>query len=92
MRVNVYAEEITERVEIVEKTADTGSTFVGVRFYLKTHEDMLMPKHPDNDDSAVTFWCKSSKSGFKGGDEETLMNLFREASERLYKLRQELYQ
>jgi len=29
MRVNIYAEEMTERVELVEK-----SGFVGVRFYL----------------------------------------------------------
>ncbi len=33
MRVNVYAEEMTDRVEIVEKVID-GVTFTGVRFYL----------------------------------------------------------
>ena len=83
MRVNVYAEEITDKVEIVETTADTGSKFIGVRFFLKTHEDMLMPKHPDNDDSAVTFWVKSGKGGFKPKDAQFLLNLFDNATELL---------
>lgn len=34
MRVNIYAEEMTHRVELVEKTTKDG-TFVGVRFYLE---------------------------------------------------------
>lgn len=34
MRVNIYAEEMTNRVTIVEKTTDDG-TFTGVRFYLE---------------------------------------------------------
>ncbi len=35
MRVNVYAEEMTTRVELVEKTIDGEGTFTGVRFYLE---------------------------------------------------------
>lgn len=71
MRVNVYAEEITDRVEIIEKKTPDG-TFTGVRFYLElpvtiptTHGNGHMEyrgpfKHkPDDDDSAaVTFWGK----------------------------------
>lgn len=34
MRVNVYAEEMTNKVTIIEKTID-GVTFTGVRFYLE---------------------------------------------------------
>jgi hypothetical protein len=34
MRVNVYAEEMTDRVEIVTKETKDG-TFTGVRFYLE---------------------------------------------------------
>ena len=34
MRVNVYAEEMTDRVEIVSKTID-GTVFTGLRFYLE---------------------------------------------------------
>lgn len=34
MRVNVYAEEMTERVEIISKEVD-GEVFTGCRFYLE---------------------------------------------------------
>jgi hypothetical protein len=34
MRVNVYAEEMTDRIEIVAKEAD-GQQFTGLRFYLE---------------------------------------------------------
>lgn len=34
MRVNIYAEEMTERVEIIEKRIE-GHTFTGLRLYLE---------------------------------------------------------
>lgn len=34
MRVNVYAEELTDRIEIIGKTID-GQEFTGLRFYLE---------------------------------------------------------
>ena len=34
MRVNVYAEEMTDRVEIISKSID-GHQFTGLRFYLE---------------------------------------------------------
>lgn len=34
MRVNVYAEEMTDRIEIIHKEID-GQTFTGLRFYLE---------------------------------------------------------
>lgn len=34
MRVNVYAEEMTDRIEIISKTID-GHEFTGLRFYLE---------------------------------------------------------
>lgn len=34
MRVNIYAEEITDRIEIIAKTID-GQEFTGLRFYLE---------------------------------------------------------
>lgn len=34
MRVNVYAEEMTDRIEIIEKVID-GHTFTALRFYLE---------------------------------------------------------
>ena len=40
MRVNVYAEEITDRIEIIEKVID-GQSFTGCRFYLELPVTML---------------------------------------------------
>ena len=76
MRVNVYAEELTDRVEIVSKKID-GHTFTGVRFYLElpctinartaegTIEEMnvsgpFIHKPGDDDSGAVTFWGKQT--------------------------------
>jgi hypothetical protein len=65
MRVNIYAEELTERVKIVTKQVD-GQVFTGVRFYLElpitvNGKQLKGPfmHHPGDDDSAaVTFWGK----------------------------------
>ncbi|WP_220464933.1 hypothetical protein [Granulicella sp. 5B5] len=65
MRVNVYAEEMTERVEIISKEID-GNQFTGLRFYLElpctvNGENVSGPfmHRPGGDDSAaVTFWGK----------------------------------
>lgn len=65
MRVNVYAEEMTDQVEIISKTTDDG-TFTGLRFYLHlpvTHGQVQLKgpfihKPDDDDSSAVTFWGK----------------------------------
>jgi len=72
VRVNVYAEEMTDRIEIIGKEID-GHTFTGLRFYLElpvtfpTQPADQEPRHlrgpfihrPGDDDSAaVTFWGK----------------------------------
>jgi hypothetical protein len=70
MRVNVYAEEMTTRIEIIGKEID-GHTFTGLRFYLELPAtvrgpdgDMVQVQAPfmhrpgDDDSSAVTFWGK----------------------------------
>ena len=83
MRVNIYDEEITERVEIVSKAGR-----IGVCFYLYlpvTHgedgnhleEQVRGPfqHRPDDDDSAaVTFWST---------DKEKLRGVLRKALETL---------
>ncbi len=69
MRVNVYAEEITDRVEIVSKTID-GQVFTGVRFYLELPVTVaggevagpFLHRQDDDDSSAVTFWGKKDIS------------------------------
>jgi hypothetical protein len=65
MRVNVYAEEMTDRVEIISKEID-GHRFTGLRLYLelpatvdgKQHQAPFMHRPGDDDSSAVTFWGK----------------------------------
>lgn len=67
MRVNIYAEEITDRVEIITKVID-GHAFTGCRFYLELPATDLetgrnvrgpfMHRPGDDDSSAVTFWGK----------------------------------
>lgn len=42
MRVNVYAEEMTERIEIVEKETGEGK-FTGIRFYLELPVSIATP-------------------------------------------------
>jgi hypothetical protein len=66
MRVNIYAEEQTQRVELVEKAG-----FTGIRFYLElpvtvkqSQGGVMQYRGPfqhhegDDDSSAVTFWGK----------------------------------
>lgn len=66
MRVNVYAEEMTDRVELIAKTID-GREYVGLRFYLELpattkdgqqHQGPFIHRPGDDDSSAVTFWGK----------------------------------
>lgn len=63
MRVNIYNEELTDRVTIRHKTAE-GIDYVGVRFYLalpatvdgKNYKGPFMHQKNDDDSAAVTFW------------------------------------
>ncbi len=50
MRINIYTEELTDEVEVVEKGG-----FHGLRFYLKSPEE-LHHDADDDDRSAITFW------------------------------------
>jgi hypothetical protein len=73
MRVNVYAEEMTDRVEVISKTTEDGE-FTGLRIYLELPvtvpalgvgpgtENVRGPfihRPGDDDSAAVTFWGKS---------------------------------
>src|SRR5260221_11903624 len=70
MRINAYAEEMTDRIEIIEKKTAEG-TFTGVRFYMElpvtVQADGVPPQQVsgpvmhhegDDDSSAATFWGK----------------------------------
>jgi hypothetical protein len=52
MRVNVYNEELTDRVEAATKKANT-VTFKGIRFFVGEPQEHTPG---DDDSSAVTFW------------------------------------
>jgi len=72
MRVNVYAEEMTDRIEVISKTVD-GQVFTGVRFWLElpvsVGDGEMQMRGPfmhgpgDDDSSAVTFWGKDKLRG-----------------------------
>lgn len=66
MRVNIYAEEMTDRIEIISKEVE-GHVFTGLRLFLElpvTMPDGQQAKGPfihgpgDDDSSAITFWGK----------------------------------
>lgn len=59
MRINIYSEELTDRVEKVTREAN-GTTFYGLRFYLKSPPE-LHHTADDDDTSAVTFWAGSEE-------------------------------
>ncbi len=66
MRLNIYAEEQTHRVEIIDKIATGGERFTGLRFYLelpvtvrgRQYRGPFLHHPGDDDSSAVTFWGK----------------------------------
>ena len=77
MRINIYHQEITDRVEVVTATAEnTGAMFLGIRFYLASIDALKPPHHADDDSSAITFWVPSSKEGYRTGDEQPLIAIF----------------
>jgi hypothetical protein len=55
MRVNVYNEELTDRVKFMTRKAGTGVEFYGISFYLASPVE-LHSSPTDDDSSAVTFW------------------------------------
>lgn len=65
MRVNVYAEEMTDRIAVIGKEID-GQNFTGLRFYLELpatvngqqYRGPFIHQPGDDDSAAVTFWGK----------------------------------
>ena len=64
MRINVYAEELTNDIEIVRKSPANvpGETFRGIRMFLKS-PDELHDDPNDDDRSAITLWVPWTKAG-----------------------------
>lgn len=58
MRINVYAEELGEGVELIKTVSRGGKTFLGLRIWLKSPKEILEHSTPDDDDrNAVTFYA-----------------------------------
>ncbi len=76
MRVNIYGEELTNKIDIVKKAVDQ-RLFIAVRLYFKSHQD-LHHSDSDNDESAVTFWTPWTKQ--HGNDIERLAMILENAS------------
>lgn len=60
MRINVYSQELTSEVSIVEKQADTGIIYSGIRLMLHS-SPLLHNTVLDDDRSAITIWLPKSR-------------------------------
>jgi hypothetical protein len=69
MRVNVYAEELTEHVEILQKRiGENGEPYFGLRFYLylpvtdhggSQQRGAFVHRAGDDDSAAITIWART---------------------------------
>lgn len=59
MRINVYSQELTSEVVLVEKGSNTGVTYHAAQLILHSSERLHHPPM-DDDRSAVTFWLPKS--------------------------------
>lgn len=60
MRINVYSQELTSEVLLVEKPSNTGVTYHAAQLILHSSERLHHPPM-DDDRSAVTFWLPKSQ-------------------------------
>jgi hypothetical protein len=59
MRINVYSQELTNELNVVEKESNTGLVYTAVQLMLHS-SPMLHHPPADDDRSAVTFWLPKS--------------------------------
>lgn len=60
MRVNIYSQELTDEVVLVEKASNTDIVYSAVQFIM--HSSPRLHHPPEDDDrSAVTFWLPKSQ-------------------------------
>jgi hypothetical protein len=60
MRLNVYSQELTSEVLMVEKPSNTGVTYHAAQLIMHSSEKLHHPPM-DDDRSAVTFWLPKSQ-------------------------------
>lgn len=61
MRINVYSQELTDEVVVIEKVSNTGLMYSAVQLILHSSDKLHHPPE-DDDRSAVTFWLPKSKA------------------------------
>lgn len=83
MRINVYSQELTDEVAVVEKRSNTGLVYTGVQLMLHS-SPMLHHPPADDDRSAVTFWLPKS-----GDRREELARAFEDMAMRVRNARPE---
>lgn len=76
MRINVYGEEIRDKVELIKKAVDQ-RLFVGVRIYLES-SPRLHHSDNDNDETGITFWAPWTKKN--GNDVEIIARVLENAA------------
>lgn len=60
MRINVYSQELTSEVLLIEKGSNTGIVYHAAQLVLHSSEKLHHPPM-DDDRSAVTFWLPKSQ-------------------------------
>lgn len=61
MRINVYSQELTNEVQVIEKRSNTGLVYSAVQLVLHSSDRLHHPPQ-DDDRSAVTFWLPKSRA------------------------------
>jgi hypothetical protein len=83
MRINVYSQELTNEVNVVEKESNTGLVYSAVQLMLHSSDKLHHPPK-DDDRSAVTFWLPKSQER-----RELLAIAFEEMAKRVREARTE---
>ncbi len=60
MRVNIYSQELTNEVLLIEKPSNTGIVYHAAQLVLHSSPKLHHPPQ-DDDRSAVTFWLPKSQ-------------------------------
>lgn len=61
MRINVYSQELTDEILVIEKRSNTGLVYSAVQMILHSSDKLHHPPE-DDDRSAVTFWLPKSEA------------------------------
>lgn len=61
MRINVYSQELTDEVILIEKRSNTEVTYHAAQLVLHSSPKLHHPPE-DDDRSAVTFWLPKSQA------------------------------